>query len=171
MLCQLVCVDRRYQRMNCFNIREVQSLLKRRYFTDLINTKDHRTLLSQTSIGIRFKTSNVNLYNGNTLNFYNFGTEKNPKTRIFKFLNIKKSTQIPSSRIFIEWVSCFLTNIGLNADCIRINQHTNLRQKLTSFKENNIDNHINELNKISSETQQLERLNYHRIRSPKTKPK
>ena len=31
MLCQLVCVDRRYQRMNCFNIREVESLLKRKF--------------------------------------------------------------------------------------------------------------------------------------------
>jgi hypothetical protein len=25
MLCQLVCVDRRYQRMNCFNISEIKS--------------------------------------------------------------------------------------------------------------------------------------------------
>ena len=32
MLCQLVCLDRRYQRMNCFNIREVQALLKGRFF-------------------------------------------------------------------------------------------------------------------------------------------
>jgi hypothetical protein len=32
MLCQLVCVDRRYQRMNAFNIRELQGILKRRFF-------------------------------------------------------------------------------------------------------------------------------------------
>jgi hypothetical protein len=42
MLCQLVCVDRRYQRMNCFNIREIQSILKRRFYTDLINTQDRK---------------------------------------------------------------------------------------------------------------------------------
>jgi hypothetical protein len=30
-LCQLVCIDRRYQRMNCFNIKEVQSLLRNRF--------------------------------------------------------------------------------------------------------------------------------------------
>lgn len=34
-LCQLVCVDRRYQRMNCFNIRELQGLLRNRFFEEL----------------------------------------------------------------------------------------------------------------------------------------
>lgn len=34
-LCQLVCVDRRYQRMNCFNIRELQSILRNRFFEEL----------------------------------------------------------------------------------------------------------------------------------------
>ena len=37
MLCQLVCLDRRYQRMNCFNIREIQTLLKARFYADLMN--------------------------------------------------------------------------------------------------------------------------------------
>lgn len=35
MLAQLVCVDRRYQRMNSFNARELQALLKQRFFTDI----------------------------------------------------------------------------------------------------------------------------------------
>jgi len=60
MLGQLICLDRRYQRMNCFNIREVQSLLKRRFFTDLINSNDHHDLLDQTMLGIRFKTNDLN---------------------------------------------------------------------------------------------------------------
>jgi len=102
MLCQLVCVDRRYQRMNCFNIREVQSLLKRRYFIDLVNAKDYRTLLSQISIGTRFKTNNVNSYNSNALNFHIFGTEKTPKTRTFKFFNFKNFKETPNLKIFIE---------------------------------------------------------------------
>lgn len=33
MLSQLVCLDRRYSRMNCFNIREVESLLKTKIFS------------------------------------------------------------------------------------------------------------------------------------------
>lgn len=35
MLAQLICVDRRYQRMNCFNVREIQALLKQRFFPNL----------------------------------------------------------------------------------------------------------------------------------------
>lgn len=35
MLAQMICVDRRYQRMNCFNVREIESLLKQKFFTGL----------------------------------------------------------------------------------------------------------------------------------------
>jgi hypothetical protein len=81
MLCQLVCVDRRYQRMNCFNIREIQSILKRKFFTDLINTHEHHTLLDKTAMGLRFKTNNLNTLNSNIFVFYNYGIEFSPKIR------------------------------------------------------------------------------------------
>jgi hypothetical protein len=81
MLCQLVCVDRRYQRMNCFNIREVQSLLKRKFFNDLLNSHDHHNLLNKTSIGLRFKTNNINNVNSNIFNFYNYGIDFSSKIR------------------------------------------------------------------------------------------
>ena len=35
MLAQLICMDRRYQRMNSFNAREFQALLKQRFFSEL----------------------------------------------------------------------------------------------------------------------------------------
>jgi len=87
MLCQLVCVDRRYQRMNCFNIREIQSILKRKFFTDLINTHEHHTLLDKTAMGLRFKTNNINLINSNIFIFYNYGIEFAPKIRSNYFFN------------------------------------------------------------------------------------
>ncbi len=86
MLCQLVCVDRRYQRMNCFNIREIQSILKRKFFTDLINSHEHHTLLDKTAMGLRFKTNNINSINSNIFIFYNYGIEFTPKTRSSYFL-------------------------------------------------------------------------------------
>jgi hypothetical protein len=55
MLLQLVCVDRRYQRMNAFNIRELQATLKRSYFTDLLNAKDQREVLDGSMLGLRYK--------------------------------------------------------------------------------------------------------------------
>lgn len=61
MLGQLICLDRRYQRMNCFNIREAQAILKKRFFVDLINSNDHHTLLSKTMLGLRFKTQDLSV--------------------------------------------------------------------------------------------------------------
>jgi hypothetical protein len=81
MLCQLVCVDRRYARMNCFNIRELQGILKRRFFTDLVNSSDHREILDSSMIGLRFKTNNTLNLNHDVLSFHNFGTSTDQKHR------------------------------------------------------------------------------------------
>jgi len=88
MLCQLVCVDRRYQRMNAFNIRELQGILKRRFFNDLVNTTDHRQFLSQTLIGIRFKSNSNLSINPDTSIIYNFGTTLSTKSKTTTFRNI-----------------------------------------------------------------------------------
>lgn len=81
MLGQLICLDRRYQRMNCFNIREVQSLLKRRFFVDLINSNDHHDLLDQTMLGLRFKTNNLNSLSSHVMLHNNFGLTPTAKAR------------------------------------------------------------------------------------------
>jgi heme/copper-type cytochrome/quinol oxidase subunit 1 len=81
MLCQLVCLDRRYQRMNCFNIREVQALLKGRFFNDLVNSHDHHEFLNKTVIGLRFKTNNLDSIKPSMLLFYQYGIYSNLNTR------------------------------------------------------------------------------------------
>jgi hypothetical protein len=88
MLMQLVCVDRRYQRMNCFNIRELQGTLKRKFFTDLVNSNDHREFLNQSMVGLRFKSNNNMAINPDMINFYNFGTTNTPKTKSQSFTNL-----------------------------------------------------------------------------------
>lgn len=112
MLCQLVCVDRRYQRMNCFNIREIQSILKRKFFTDLINSHDHHTLLDKTAMGLRFKTNNINSINSNIFVFYNYGIEFTPKIRTssYFFSNEFSKSNINSfnnQSIFFKLISFF----------------------------------------------------------------
>jgi len=67
--------------MNCFNIREIQSILKRRFFTDLINSRDHHELANKTAIGLRYKTNDLSTLNGNVSLFYNYGTSFTPKSR------------------------------------------------------------------------------------------
>lgn len=79
MLCQLVCVDRRYQRMNCFNIRELQGILKRKFFPDLINLNDHRFLMDSSMIGLRFKSNSADMVRPEQSLFYNFGITNSSK--------------------------------------------------------------------------------------------
>jgi hypothetical protein len=94
MLCQLICVDRRYQRMNCFNIRELQSLLKRKYFTDLVNSNDHRDLLSSTMVGLRYKMNSTNNIDPNIISFYSFGTTFMNKSKSDTFSSIYNNNML-----------------------------------------------------------------------------
>jgi hypothetical protein len=59
--------------MNCFNVRELQALLKNRFFNELTNSRDHHEFLDQTAIGIRFKTNNLDVINSNTLLSFRYG--------------------------------------------------------------------------------------------------
>src|SRR4051812_43519142 len=86
MLAQLICVDRRYQRMNCFNIREVQALLKQRFFADLVENEDHRDLLSSTMIGARFKTGHRFLLDPNAIFFSALPIQLTTRQRLVNFL-------------------------------------------------------------------------------------
>ena len=111
MLCQLVCVDRRYQRMNCFNIRELQGILKRKFFTDLVNSNDHRTLLDKSVIGLRFKNNNQLNINHDMSLFYNFGTTTSSKAKTGLFTNNYLNSQEAG---FTGKASLFLVNIFNN---------------------------------------------------------
>ena len=71
MLAQLVCLDRRYQRMNCFNMRELQALLKEKYYPDLITSFDYRSSMI-TNINLRHKTNDINLINPKSSLFLNY---------------------------------------------------------------------------------------------------
>jgi len=87
MLGQLLCIDRRYQRMNCFNIREAQSILKREFFTDLVHSNDHRDLLNSTMLNYRYKTGSDSSLNPNFLNFITYGTSINELQNESNYLN------------------------------------------------------------------------------------
>lgn len=81
MLCQLLCLDRRYQRMNCFNVRELQALLKNRFFNELVSSKDHHEFLDQTAIGLRFKLNSIDTIQSNIVLLYRYGITSEPQVR------------------------------------------------------------------------------------------
>lgn len=142
MLCQLVCVDRRYQRMNCFNIRELQGNLKRKFFSDLVNSSDHREFLDSTMIGLRFRTNNeFNIYHDN-LTFHNLGVTTEQKSRISNlenFYNVNTSFNLMSffssttsmSALLPSIYSYFLTLLNIFASSLY--NLTNIHLSLTSI--------------------------------------
>ena len=87
MLCQLLCLDRRYQRMNCFNIREVESLLKGRFFPDLVNSHDYRLLLHSTILKLRFKTNDLSSINTNLFLFNSSGINSLGSKKSYRYAN------------------------------------------------------------------------------------
>ena len=111
MLCQLVCTDRRYARMNCFNIRELQSILKNKFFTDLLNSHEHKELLSQSMIGLRFKeNNNVNL-DLDITSFYKFGLHNTNLNKHYSLLDTPFANRTILSFSDLYWLE--VTNASL----------------------------------------------------------
>jgi hypothetical protein len=69
--------------MNCFNIREVEALLKGRFFPDLVSSHDYRQVLNETVLGLRFKTGSLTPLNNSMLLFQTYGLTTDPTTQTF----------------------------------------------------------------------------------------
>lgn len=116
MLCQLVCTDRRYARMNCFNIRELQSILKNKFFTDLVNSHDHRDLLNQSMIGLRFKQNNTTNLDLDMTSFYKYGLHETNLNKYYNFKNVNTTTSNLSNYEYtmLQFFNVSFTSVLLN---------------------------------------------------------
>lgn len=130
MLCQLVCVDRKYQRMNCFNIRELQGILKRKFFTDLVNTSDSHKAMESTLINMRHKNNMSNILMYDQSLFYNFDLTNTSKSKIFNFNPGKVYTY--TDFINLSFTNKLTTNIALSAPT-SLKPLTTLLKDLMSF--------------------------------------
>jgi hypothetical protein len=150
MLCQLVCVDRRYQRMNCFNIRELQGILKRKFFTDLVNSNDHRDLFDKSIIGLRFKNNNQLNINHDMSLFYNFGTTNATKAKHTLFSNNYSTsnslikTQLIMNDFFVK-LSEYVIELANSVLTLNVLNLVNLPMLSTSIISNAISNALNTL--------------------------
>ena len=147
MLCQLVCVDRRYQRMNCFNIRELQGILKRKFFTDLVNSNDHRDLFDKSIIGLRFKNNNQLNINHDMSLFYNFGTTTSSKAKLNLFDNNYALGSNTSSSLIAYISNTFVTYINF---FISPSTSTNLNSSSVSWTSYTMSNLVNLLSTATS---------------------
>jgi hypothetical protein len=74
--------------MNSFNIRELQSLLQRKFFSDLVNTSTHKTFLDESIIGMRFKNNTNDVVYPNQSLYYTLNISHHPKSRNFNLQNL-----------------------------------------------------------------------------------
>lgn len=128
MLCQLVCLDRRYQRMNCFNVRELQILLRGRFFADLVNDTAHHNFLNNTMIGLRFKTNDLNSINPNTLLTYQYGLSNTPFTQSTTFNSHQRNTYLEGGYNFLPFNSVKYSTVtffsGTTTQSVQKNSNT-----------------------------------------------
>jgi len=113
--------------MNCFNIRELQGILKRRFFNDLVNTTDHKDLLNQTLIGLRYKNNQNLLISPDMISFYNYNLTILPKIKNTIYGNIYSNNYSFNQK----WLNLF--PIDLSTITIKLNYTSNINIFLSEF--------------------------------------
>jgi len=73
--------------MNCFNIREIQTLLKARFYADLLNETDQHLFLSKTAIGLRYKTEGLDFLNPHMLLLNRYGILNSQNSRFGSYIS------------------------------------------------------------------------------------
>lgn len=105
MLVQLVCLDRRYQRMNCYNIREIQTILKSKYSPNTSDAADVRFNLNDTVLGVRYSASELNFLDPAMFVYYKNALLQNPTYRAFHNFIHKPIVEFDSVKYFISKTS------------------------------------------------------------------
>ncbi len=79
MLAQLVCLDRRYQRMNCYNIREIQTILKSKYNPNATKDTDFHISLDETAVSLRYSLGFLEHLDTSVLVYYKNAIFNSPR--------------------------------------------------------------------------------------------
>lgn len=105
MLVQLVCLDRRYQRMNCYNIREIQTILKSKYSPNTSEGSDVRFGLSDTTLGLRYSIGDLSFLDPAMFTYYKNALTQNPTYRaVHEFLH-KPIGEFEAVKLFMSKAS------------------------------------------------------------------
>jgi hypothetical protein len=74
--------------MNCYNIREIQTILKSKYTPNTVDSSDVRFSLNDTTLGLRYQMGELEFLNNSVLGFYQHTLVSNsPYNSISTFLN------------------------------------------------------------------------------------
>lgn len=113
MLVQLVCLDRRYQRMNCYNIREIQTILKSKYSPATSDSADVHFNLGDTAVGLRYQIGGIDFIDPAIFTFYKNSILNNTHYRsIHEFLH--------RPVVEFEAVKLFMSNCSLMFNVLKV---------------------------------------------------
>lgn len=115
MLVQLVCLDRRYQRMNCYNIREIQTILKSKYSPNSSDSADIRFTLNDTILGLRFNQGGLDFVDPGMLSFYRNNLSLTSRYKALQELMDKPISEFNSSKVLIAKTSAMFTSLSSEA--------------------------------------------------------
>ena len=115
MLVQLVCLDRRYQRMNCYNIREIQTILKSKYSPNASDSADIRFSLNDTILGLRFNRGGLDFVDPGMLSFYRNNLSLTSRYRALQELLDKPISEFNSSKVLIAKTSAMFSSLASQA--------------------------------------------------------
>lgn len=101
MLVQLVCLDRRYQRMNCYNIREIQTILKSKYSPSTADSADVHFNLNDTAVGLRYQLGGLDFIDSSMLVFYKNSIMNNSQYRVIHDFLHKPIVEFDSVKLFM----------------------------------------------------------------------
>ena len=105
MLVQLVCLDRRYQRMNCYNIREIQTILKSKYSPNTSAPSESHTGLNDTIISLRYTLSALEHIDWALLTYYKNAILQHPRYRAWHDFMHKPIVEFESVKLFMSKAS------------------------------------------------------------------
>ena len=109
MLVQLVCLDRRYQRMNCYNIREIQTILKSKYAPASADSADVHFDLSNTALGLRYNIGGIDFLDPAIFTYYRNALSAHPRYRAFHDFINKPIVEFDSVKLLMSKSSLLYT--------------------------------------------------------------
>ena len=111
MLAQLICLDRRYQRMNCYNMREVETLLKSRYSPNTSESFDVHTLLNDSTLGLKYTIGGLNFLDPSFFVFYKNALLTHPKYLAFHEFTNKPIAEFVTVQLFMSRLSLLFNTL------------------------------------------------------------
>lgn len=102
MLSQMVCIDRRYQRMNCFNVREIQTLVRARYHPSKVESKVTNEFLADLLLLLRHRFGDMDCMEATKALYSQFGMfDGKLNSEALFYFHLELEQQSPAARYLL----------------------------------------------------------------------